>query len=260
MEQLKLIEKVKEISLQDDNVTAVLMYGSFTRGEGDQYSDIEFYIFLNNTKHFNSLDWVNRIRPTLMFFSNEYGTEVAVFDNMIRGEFHFHNVTDINIVKSWEGVISFEYAGKMNLVDKTGRLADTLASIKTITPQRNTPDNIQWIAESLINTLIMTGNLIKRGELAHAQNSFYFIRMYTLWLIRLVNHAPGHWESPTKKLEEEIPAEWYTKYSGLIPVLDKESLVSSFESSINLGKELFKILETPAFLYNLLNAIDKPCI
>lgn len=37
MEQLEIIEKVKEIALADRNVSAVLMYGSFIRDEGDEF-------------------------------------------------------------------------------------------------------------------------------------------------------------------------------------------------------------------------------
>lgn len=45
MTQLQMISSVKTIAQVDTNISAVLMYGSFTKNEGDHYSDIEFYIF-----------------------------------------------------------------------------------------------------------------------------------------------------------------------------------------------------------------------
>lgn len=256
MEQLKLIDKVKSQAYSDDNISAVLMYGSFTKGEGDQYSDVEFYVFIKDMDIFNSREWVSNIRPIELFFTNEYGTEVAVFDNLIRGEFHFHSVSEIDVVKSWEGFMSFENADKMNLVDKDGLLSEALSSIEIISPDRNNPEDIQWIAESLINLLIMTGNLIKRKEIAHAQQSFFFIQRNIILLMRIENNSTKHWENPTKKLEEEIPHTWYEKFSRTIPVLNIESLQSSFAACLSLCNELFERLNVPKHLRELLKRID----
>ena len=51
MTQLQMINKTKSIAQQDENVSAVFMYGSFTKNEGDKYSDIEFYIFVKNKEN-----------------------------------------------------------------------------------------------------------------------------------------------------------------------------------------------------------------
>ena len=40
MTQFQMIDKVKNTAKLDKNVSAVFMYGSFTKNEGDQYSDI----------------------------------------------------------------------------------------------------------------------------------------------------------------------------------------------------------------------------
>ena len=42
MTQLQMIDKTKSIAQYDENVSAVFMYGWFTKNEGDKYSDIEF--------------------------------------------------------------------------------------------------------------------------------------------------------------------------------------------------------------------------
>ncbi len=88
--QNKIIQSVKDKCIKDELVSACMMYGSFTKGEGDQYSDVEFYIFIQDDKieNFSSRHWVSEIYPIDLIFYNEYGTEVVIFSNMIRGEFH----------------------------------------------------------------------------------------------------------------------------------------------------------------------------
>ena len=41
--QEAMIERVRELCEQDGRVVAALMYGSFALGQGDRFSDIEFF-------------------------------------------------------------------------------------------------------------------------------------------------------------------------------------------------------------------------
>ena len=95
------------------------MYGSFIKGEGDKFSDIEFYIFLRDDCHIDKYKWISSVNPIALMFVNEFGTDVVIFDNLIRGEFHFLPLKEISIIKSWQGHTSFEFKEKMNLVDMT---------------------------------------------------------------------------------------------------------------------------------------------
>src|SRR5690606_3326827 len=187
---------------------AVLMYGSFTKNEGDENSDIEFYIFLKNKENFSAEKWVNQIHPAALYFTNEYGSDTAVFENMIRGEFHFLTTDEIGIIKSWEGAAAFSDFDQMNLIDKEGLLTETLNQIKVKSPDRTTSGNIVWLSQSLLNVLLITGNLIKRKEAAHAYQSLSNVQKYLLWLIRIAANQTSHWESPTKNLEKDINQEW----------------------------------------------------
>lgn len=89
MVQLEMIEKVRLLAEESGAISAVLMYGSFVKNEGDTYSDIEFYVFVHPDIEFDHYHWVNSIEPVRTFFTNEFGSEVAIFKNLIRGEFHF---------------------------------------------------------------------------------------------------------------------------------------------------------------------------
>ena len=45
LQQEAMIERVRELCHQDERLVSALMYGSFAIGEGDRFSDIEFYLF-----------------------------------------------------------------------------------------------------------------------------------------------------------------------------------------------------------------------
>lgn len=256
MLQLQMIEKVRQLALQNEDISAVLMYGSFTKGEGDPYSDIEFYIYHRTKESPNKLAFVSRIEPVLLFFTNEFGTDVAIFENMIRGEFHFHPKSDIEDIKTWTKIISFEFKDKMNLVDKDGILSDVLRSIPPVRPQRNTLENKEYLSQNLLNNLLFVNNLILRGEYVHAHQLFGFIQRYIMWLIRLYLKKDNHWEAPSKKLEEDIPHEWLLKYEQCIPSLDENSLQNSLKSAISLSDVLFTELGIPENICFVLRKIN----
>jgi lincosamide nucleotidyltransferase B/F len=43
-----MIEKTRKLCYKDERLVAALMYGSFALGEGDHFSDIEFYLFFED--------------------------------------------------------------------------------------------------------------------------------------------------------------------------------------------------------------------
>lgn len=251
-----MINTTKAIALRDENVSAALMYGSFTKDEGDQYSDIEFYFFLKDKKRFLAEDWVKQVHPIALFFTNEYDSEVAIFENMVRGEFHFLTIEEIDIIKSWDGVVEFSAFDKMILVDKDGILAATLSQIKARKPDRATDKNILWLSQSLLNVLVTTSNLIKRQEFAHANQSLSNSHKYLLWLIRITTHQTQHWESPTKRLEKDIPEDWYAEFQKTTSNLHEENIKIAFQESLKLSGKLFERLNVDPTLKKLLARID----
>ena len=255
MTQLQMINKTKSIAQQDENVSAVFMYGSFTKNEGDKYSDIEFYIFLKTKENFSAEEWVNQVYPVALYFINEYGSEVAIFENMIRGEFHFLKTDEIKIIKSWEGIVAFSDFDQMNLIDKDGLLTETLNQIKVKFPDRTTDENILWLSQSLLNVVLTTSNLIKREEFAHAHHSLSNVQKYLLWLIRARTSKTQHWESPTKSLEKDIDTIWYSAYKKVTSDLNPKNIVLAFENSLNLSEKLFDELNIEPKLKEILHKI-----
>lgn len=111
--QKQIIQKVKQRCEQDANVTSCMMYGSFTKGEGDPYSDVEFYIFLSDEYfgQFQSRQWVADVAAYDLMFHNDFDTEVVIFSNLIRGEFHFLPASKLEVIKTFKPVGVFpDYA------------------------------------------------------------------------------------------------------------------------------------------------------
>lgn len=61
--QKEMIERVKQLCKQDERLVAAMMYGSFTQGEGDEYSDIEFSLYFQDDKlsSVDKLAWVSQV-------------------------------------------------------------------------------------------------------------------------------------------------------------------------------------------------------
>ena len=256
MTQLQMIDKTKSIAQNDKNISAVFMYGSFTKNEGDKYSDIEFYIFLKDKENFFFFFLVRQIHPLALYFTNEYGNEVAIFENMIRGEFHFLTNDQMEVIKSWDGLVEFSDFDKMILVDKEDLLTNTLKEIKTKIPDRTTSENTLWLSQSLLNVLLTTSNLIKRQEFAHAYQSLSNTQKYLLWLIRIETSQTKHWESPTKSLEKDIAPEWYSLFQQTTSRLDPTDIKTAFKKSLILTEKLFDNLGVEAKLKELLSRIE----
>ena len=143
----------------------------------------------------------------------------------------------------------------MNLIDKDGLLTKTLNQIKIKSPNRITDENILWLSQSLLNVLLTTSNLIKRGEFAHAHQSLSNVQKYLLWLIRITTKQTQHWESPTKSLEKDIGPTWYSAYKTTTSDLLPENIRSSFKSSLELTEKLFDQLNIEPKLKEILNRI-----
>jgi lincosamide nucleotidyltransferase len=91
LEQERLIERVRKKCIDDPRLEAALMYGSFTQGLADEWSDIEFWLFFDEhaVVTVDPAEWCAEIAPTLLVVRNEFDTHVAIFENLIWGEFHF---------------------------------------------------------------------------------------------------------------------------------------------------------------------------
>lgn len=248
--QNKIINIVKDKCIQDDSVSACMMYGSFTKGEGDQHSDVEFYIFIADDliNRFNSRHWISEVNAVDLLFFNEHGTEVAIFSNMIRGEFHFLPESEMDIIKSFKPTGVFPDTESMYLYDSTERLKPLLDGLSGSGPERMTNENVNFAFNNFVNAWLMGVNVMKRGELARSLEVLTHVQKYVLQLIRVQEKNVERWLNSTKNLEVDISAESYKDYVSFTSKLDKNQLKHAYMNSLNKIEELYYALNNQYFI------------
>lgn len=235
--QEKLIDAVRERSEGDARVLATLMYGSFAKGEGDRFSDVEFYVFLReeDCESLDRLDWVAAVAPVLAFFENEFGTSVAIFENLVRGEFHFQPHRTVDQVRSWLPVEAIGVATDMVILDRTGQLTET---VDGICRARLTAENIQALYDRLLNWFLLGCNVLLRGERARALDALGHVHRFLLQLSRARAGAFEHWLTPSRNIEHELPAADYQVFESCTGSLAPGSLEAAYRSTWRWSQEL----------------------
>ena len=266
LKQKELIANVKNLTESDERITACMMYGSFTKGEGDQYSDIEFYIFLKDsrTSSFDSSNWLFDVSPYLLLYKNEYGTEVVIFDNLIRGEFHFLSEKDMNIIPSFKDSGYIPDTKAMLIYDETGQLENYLSEISGARPNRLTEENANFLLCNFSNLWLMGINVLKRGEYARSLELLSQLQKNTLQLIRMAEKNADNWLNMSKNLEKEISLENYKKFAKTTARLDRDELFVAYKKALLLVMDLqshiieqYNLKVTRDFLERLLNYIKE---
>src|SRR5215218_688227 len=128
--QENMIERVRELCDRDERVVSALMYGSFAIGEGDRFSDIEFYLFFAEeaSEGLQEEAWVAQIAPLYLYYVNEFGNGTAIFENLVRGEFHFETVSNVGLVDAWESAW-FPSLESAVLLDKSGEVSRSVSRL-----------------------------------------------------------------------------------------------------------------------------------
>lgn len=243
--QHTMIRRVKQLCQADERLVAALMYGSFTQGEGDAFSDIEFYLFFRDGE-LDALDqaaWVSQVAPLAVFFAHEFGAKVAIFDNLVRGEFHFEPVADMKEVQAWPLRGEALNINTMLLLDRTGALREHLETLRNAALTRTSPEELQTRCYTFINWWLFGFNVLVRGERARALEVLSHVHRSLLYLVRAVeDKTEEHWLTPSKRLEADLSSEAYARFAACTSNLS--SLERAYEAAWIWGKELIRTLET----------------
>ncbi|EMM3972835.1 Lnu(F)/Lnu(G) family lincosamide nucleotidyltransferase, partial [Salmonella enterica] len=164
MLQLKMIELFKEGCHEDARIIAALMFGSFAIGEGDEFSDIEFAVFIQDD-HFENFDqrsWLNAVSPVAAYFPDDFGHHTALFENGIRGEFHFMRKSDIPVISTWQGYGWFPSLEAAVLLDRSGELSRYASALVGGPPIREGAPLVEGLVLNLISLMLFGANLLNR--------------------------------------------------------------------------------------------------
>lgn len=238
--QLELIERVKAQCISDPKIVAAMMYGSFAKGNADAYSDIEFVLYIPD-EQFGTFDkrvWFREIHQTLLIFENEFGVTNVIFEELIRGEFHFCPSSQMAEVSSWKRTDWFPSLESTLIVDRTGELKKHLKELVGTAPIEEFQGEAQFVADSYFGWLLFGWSVLKRGEIARAHSLLWWVQWRLLSMIRLKNGQYENWLTPTKALENEIPEEDYQAYAQCTSELHRERVNVAYRNAWRLGKQL----------------------
>jgi lincosamide nucleotidyltransferase B/F len=237
--QEAMIEKTRELCYKDERLVAALMYGSFALGEGDRFSDIEFYLFFEDeaSEGLEEEAWVAQIAPLALYYVNEFGNGSAIFENLVRGEIHFEAASNVGLVDAWENAW-FHSLESAVPVDKNGQLSGRVGRLVRPPPDLDIPERAPFLCRSLMNWTLMGANLLGRGEYAHAEALLTLVHGRLLQAMRLVEGKSANWLSPTRRLEQDASATSYERYRGCTAALYAEQLFRAYTSTWEWGRGL----------------------
>ncbi|SHM44867.1 nucleotidyltransferase family protein [Actinacidiphila paucisporea] len=206
MIQHRLISRVREVCRADPGVRAALMYGSFAAGQGDEHSDVEFWLFFDPAARaaLAPAAWCAKVAPVNLVVRNEFGTHVAFFPGPVRGEFHFATTDDIGSVAGWPARGAAVEA--MVVVDRDGRLTPVLAALPEHAAVPGDPEEIADLCGRFANWLVLALHVTARGERLRAQDALGHAARHLLWMARLAERSTAHWLTPSRGAEAELPA------------------------------------------------------
>lgn len=242
--QHAMIERVRAACLADERLVAALMYGSFTRGEGDEHSDVEFALFFEDDAlpQLDQRAWVAQIAPVLAYFSDSNHHYTAHFAGLVRGEFHFKPASAIPWVAEWRGNAWFPSLEAALLVDRSGELTRELAPLIGPAPERDTPEEAQRLALYFIDGIIFGTSVLARGELARALEIQSWNHRNLLHMVRILEGTTEHWPTPSRGLERDISPAAYTRYQACTAPCERAALRRAYQEAWRWGRELLEPL------------------
>lgn len=199
------VHRLRETVRADPRIVAALLYGSWTTDEADEHSDIEAYVFLAPGEELDPRAFAEQIAPVRQCHTNMFGVHSIIFDDLMRGEFHFSPADGIDEVGSWQGMVHLPAPERAVLVDRDGRLTRAARKLTRVTP--DPVETAQLKADELANWTLMVSHLLARGETARA--AFFLnsvVSPHQLQLLRLLHESTDNWLTPSRALESDLPS------------------------------------------------------
>ncbi|MFI0259187.1 nucleotidyltransferase domain-containing protein [Streptomyces sp. NPDC017056] len=211
------IARLRELAEAEPRLEGVLLYGSWTLGEADAHSDIEAYLYIRDAhaEDFDGREFLGRLAPLKLAYTNMYGILAVVFDDLMRGEFHLVAAgPGIEEVPAWRGMVHLPDPGAAVLLDRSGRLTAAAARLADPCPPEPGP-TAQQLADELANWTLMLAHVLNRGETARAHALLHtVVAPQQLQLCRLLRGSTTHWLTPSRALEQDLPAVDRDRYTA----------------------------------------------
>ncbi|MFE1170730.1 nucleotidyltransferase domain-containing protein [Nocardiopsis sp. NPDC058789] len=230
------VERLREVALAEPRVEAVLLYGSWSTGEADALSDLDAYVYL--AEDLDGREFVSRVAPVRLAYTNLFGILAVVFDDLMRGEFHFDPGSAIAEIATWKGMIHLPDPDAAVLVDRTGRLTEAVRPLAGFVAPDPAPTAEQLMGE-LANWTLMTAHVLARGEAARAHAALAtMVSPHQLKLVRLLRGSTAHWLTPSRALEADLPGRDVARHTATTGSAEPAEVRRALEDSWTWSREL----------------------
>ena len=217
VQQLHLDALLRAALQADERVQFALVYGSFTQGSGDRFSDVEYYAFVEKQQEFEILAWLEHALNFSSFqilhhVVNEFGTPNVTVSGLIRIELHVQPVERMPDILHWPG--EHIHPERMLVKDQDGKLRALLQELAS-KPEADPSAEAQLILDRAVNWLVFGLNVLRRGEGVRALELLRWIQVALLRLARIEQGQTAHWLNPYRLAEKELPVIIMDRYATL---------------------------------------------
>ncbi|MFE7116343.1 nucleotidyltransferase domain-containing protein [Streptomyces sp. NPDC057654] len=235
------VTRLRQLAHADPRLEGVLLYGSWTMGEADAHSDIEAYIYVQDDRlaDFDGPAFLEQLAPLKLAYTNMYGILAVVFDDLMRGEFHLTAAgTGIDEVSTWRGMVHLPRPEDAVLLDRGGRLTRAARRLAEFCPPEPVATARQRVDE-LTNWTLMLAHVLARGETARAHNLLHaVVAPQQLQLCRLLRDSTAHWLTPSRALEQDLPAADRARYTATTGPAHEHDVRTAARESWRWSREL----------------------
>lgn len=241
-----MIERLRQVCQADERLEAAMLYGSFALQEGDRYSDIDCLLYFQDERlgEIDQRQWLSQVATLYVYYRNEFGNGAAVFENLVRGEFHFDPASQMEKLESWRGILYFPYPQATILLDRRGRLSQHLRGLSQPPASHDTPQEAETLRNSFFNWTLFGANVLARGEAARAQEILHLLHDDLLRMARLLAGRQERWINPARMAEQELPPGDYLRFQACTARLDPAELRQAYRAAWEWGIELIAQLST----------------
>ncbi|MFB7087213.1 nucleotidyltransferase domain-containing protein [Streptomyces sp. NPDC056296] len=235
------IARLRQLARSEPRLEGVLLYGSWTVGEADAHSDIEAYLYVQDEylDDFDARAFLEQLAPLRLAYTNMYGILAVVFDDLMRGEFHITPAgPGIAEVPTWEGMVHLPRPEDAVLLDRAGRLTRAARRLAEFRPPEPTA-TAQQLTDELANWTLMLAHVLARGEVARAHNLLHaVVAPQQLKLCRLLRDSTAHWLTPSRALEQDVPAADVDRYTATTTAAREDEVRTAARDSWRWSREL----------------------
>ncbi|WP_386843266.1 hypothetical protein [Deinococcus taklimakanensis] len=240
---MQLSALIRKAILSDERIEFALTYGSLAQGNGDAFSDVEFYLYTAEAVTLNLNSWVQQVLQGSEFqihlsVVNEFGTPNFVLNGLLRMELHALPVSRMRELLDWPS--PHVYPNQMVVKDSEDRLRTLLDELAQ-KPGPQPKAEAQDILDRTLNWLTFGLNVLARGERVRALELLGWVQGGLLRLARLEEASTAHWLNASRQAELELSDRALQRYRQITGGLDQ--LTAAYANAVHWAAELAKHLD-----------------